>query len=70
MICNADEGGTGAYKDRIIFESDPIVLEGMAICGHAIGSKKGYIYCRGEYPQVVDLLKKAIQSSQGKGSFR
>jgi NADH:ubiquinone oxidoreductase subunit F (NADH-binding) len=68
VICNADEGEPGTYKDRIIFESDPhIVLEGMAICGHAIGSKKGYIYCRGEYPQVVDLLKKAISQAKEKG---
>ena len=51
VICNADEGEPGTYKDRIIMENDPqSVLEGMAICGYAIGANKGYIYCRGEYP--------------------
>jgi NADH-quinone oxidoreductase subunit F len=39
------------------------LLEGMAICGHAIGSDQGYIYCRGEYPFVVELLRKAIDSA-------
>jgi NADH:ubiquinone oxidoreductase subunit F (NADH-binding)/(2Fe-2S) ferredoxin len=68
VICNADEGEPGTYKDRIIFESDPhIVLEGMAICGYAIGAKKGYIYCRGEYPYIVDLLKTAIKQAKDAG---
>ncbi|MGI6066787.1 MAG: NADH-quinone oxidoreductase subunit F, partial [Bacillota bacterium] len=48
VVCNADEGEPGTYKDRIIMENDPhIVLEGMAICGYAIGANQGYIYCRG-----------------------
>lgn len=61
VVCNADEGEPGTYKDRIIMESDPHrLLEGMAICGYAVGANKGYIYCRGEYPYVVDILKQAI----------
>ncbi len=68
VVCNADEGEPGTYKDRIIMESDPhTVLEGMAICGYAIGSKKGYIYCRGEYPYVVEGLKTAISQAKDKG---
>lgn len=68
VVCNADEGEPGTYKDRLIMENDPQSLfEGMAICGYAIGSKKGYIYCRGEYPQVIELLKAAIAQAKDKG---
>ncbi|MDD2496549.1 MAG: NADH-ubiquinone oxidoreductase-F iron-sulfur binding region domain-containing protein [Desulfitobacteriaceae bacterium] len=68
VVCNADEGEPGTYKDRIIMENDPhIVLEGMAICGHAIGATQGYIYCRGEYPGVVDTLNTAIAQAKEKG---
>jgi NADH:ubiquinone oxidoreductase subunit F (NADH-binding) len=67
VICNADEGEPGTYKDRVIMEQDPhSVLEGMAICAYAIGAKKGYIYCRGEYPFLVDLLKTAINQAREK----
>jgi len=65
VICNADEGEPGTYKDRIIMETDPqTLLEGMAICGYAIGATKGYIYCRGEYPYVVDILNQAIAQAK------
>jgi len=68
VVCNLDEGEPGTYKDRIICEKNAqALLEGMAICGVAIGSKQGYIYCRGEYPGVVDLLKKAIASAKANG---
>ena len=68
VVCNADEGESGTYKDRIIMESDPHrLLEGMAICGYAVGANKGYIYCRGEYPYVVDILKQAIAQAKDKG---
>lgn len=68
VVCNADEGEPGTYKDRIILENDPhTVLEGMAICGCAIGATKGYIYCRGEYPHLVELLKQAIAQAEAKG---
>ena len=68
VVCNADEGEPGTYKDRIIMETDPqTLLEGMAICGYAIGSNKGYIYCRGEYPYVVEILNKAIAQAKEKG---
>ncbi len=68
VVCNFDEGEPGTYKDRIIVQKDPqSLLEGMAICGHAVNSKQGYIYCRGEYPYVVDLLNRAIDQARGKG---
>ena len=68
VVCNADEGEPGTYKDRIIMMEDPQSLfEGMAICGYAIGSNKGYIYCRGEYPYVVENLNKAIKQAKDKG---
>jgi len=51
VVCNADEGDPGAYMDRSIIESDPhSVLEGMLICGHAIGACEGFVYIREEYP--------------------
>ena len=68
VVCNLDEGEPGTYKDRTIVQKDPqTVLEGMAICGHAIGSKQGYIYCRGEYPYVVEQLNQAIDQAKAKG---
>jgi NADH-quinone oxidoreductase subunit F len=68
VVCNLDEGEPGTYKDRIICEKNAqALLEGMAICGHAIGSNQGYIYCRGEYPFVVELLKNAIASAKSSG---
>lgn len=68
VVCNLDEGEPGTYKDRIICEKNAqALLEGMAICGHAIGSNQGYIYCRGEYPFVVELLRNAIASAKASG---
>lgn len=68
VVCNADEGEPGTYKDRIIMENDPqSLLEGMAICGYAIGAQKGYIYCRGEYPYVVERLNEAIAQAKSAG---
>jgi NADH-quinone oxidoreductase subunit F len=68
VVCNADEGEPGTYKDRMIMENDPHTLfEGMAICGYAIGANKGYIYCRGEYPQVIEILNTAIAQAKEKG---
>ena len=68
VVCNADEGEPGTYKDRLIMENDPqSLIEGMAICAYAIGADKGYIYCRGEYPQVVKILRAAIAQATEKG---
>lgn len=71
VVCNADEGEPGTYKDRLIMENDPhTLLEGMAICGYAIGASKGYIYCRGEYPHLVQVLNAAIKQAAGKGYLK
>jgi len=68
VVCNFDEGEPGTYKDRIIVQKDPqTLLEGMAICAHAINSKQGYIYCRGEYPYVVEQLNRAIKQAKDSG---
>lgn len=70
VVCNLDEGEPGTYKDRIICEKNAqALLEGMAICGAAIGSEQGYIYCRGEYPTVVRLLRNAIASAKEAGAL-
>lgn len=68
VVCNLDEGEPGTYKDRIICEKNAqALIEGMAICAEAINSKQGYIYCRGEYPFVVRLLRNAIDSAKKVG---
>ncbi len=68
VICNADEGEPGTYKDRFIMENDPhTVIEGILICAYAIGAQECYIYCRGEYREIIDLLKQAIGQARGKG---
>jgi formate dehydrogenase iron-sulfur subunit len=61
IVCNADEGDSGTYADRMIIEGDPFVLiEGMIIAGLAVGANKGYIYCRSEYPHAFETLQKTI----------
>ncbi|MGC8826647.1 MAG: NADH-ubiquinone oxidoreductase-F iron-sulfur binding region domain-containing protein, partial [Anaerolineae bacterium] len=68
IICNADEGDPGAYMNRSVLESDPhSVLEGMLIAGYAIGSSKGYIYCRAEYPLALKRLYIAIDQARERG---
>jgi NADH:ubiquinone oxidoreductase subunit F (NADH-binding)/(2Fe-2S) ferredoxin/NAD-dependent dihydropyrimidine dehydrogenase PreA subunit len=68
IICNADEGDPGAFMDRSILEGDPnSVLEGMAICGYSVGSNKGYIYIRAEYPLAIARLRTAIKEAYASG---
>ena len=68
VICNADEGEVGTFKDRYILENDPFsLIEGIAIAGHAIGAKQAYIYLRAEYHFLLDLLVKAITQAKKKG---
>lgn len=68
VICNADEGEPGTYKDRTIIENDPFtVIEGVLICAYAIGAKECYIYCRGEYQDSIDILRHAIKQAKDKG---
>lgn len=68
VICNADEGDPGAFMDRSVLEGDPHrVIEGMAICGYAIGADEGYIYVRAEYPLAIKRLKIAIRQAEEMG---
>ena len=68
VICNADEGEPGNFKDRIIMEGDPhSVVEAMVIAGYAVGAHKGYIYVRGEYKQAINKLNKAVTDAKSKG---
>ncbi|MCL6581440.1 MAG: NAD(P)H-dependent oxidoreductase subunit E, partial [Firmicutes bacterium] len=68
VVCNADEGDPGAFMDRSVLEGDPhSVIEGMAICGYAIGSNQGYVYVRAEYPLAVERLKHAIDQAREYG---
>jgi formate dehydrogenase iron-sulfur subunit len=64
IVCNADEGDSGTFADRIVMEGDPFVLiEGMTIAGLAVGANKGYIYVRSEYPHAIANLNHAIASA-------
>ncbi|WP_456268379.1 formate dehydrogenase [Kushneria sp. AK178] len=61
VVCNADEGDSGTFADRLVMECDPYMLiEGMAIAGLAVGAEQGYIYLRSEYPLAHDILDDAI----------
>lgn len=62
VICNGDEGDPGAFMDRSVLESDPYrILEGMTIAGYAVGSNRGYVYVRAEYPLAIERLKLALR---------
>ncbi|MBL8302150.1 MAG: formate dehydrogenase, partial [Ideonella sp.] len=65
IVCNADEGDSGTFSDRMAMEGDPYMLiEGMAIAGLAVGATQGYIYVRSEYPQAIALLTEAIHRAE------
>jgi formate dehydrogenase iron-sulfur subunit len=68
IICNADEGDSGTYSDRMVMEGDPFVLiEGMTIAGIAVGATQGYIYLRVEYPHAHKALNEAIDKAYAAG---
>ena len=68
VVCNADEGDPGAFMDRSIMEGDPhSIVEAMCICGYSIGSSKGLVYIRAEYPLAINRLKKAIEQARAYG---
>jgi len=68
IVCNADEGDSGTFADRIVMESDPYVLiEGMTIAGIAVGATRGYIYVRSEYPHSIRQLEAAIATAAQRG---
>lgn len=68
VVCNGDEGDPGAFMDRSLLEGDPhSVIEGMAICGRAIGAEQGYVYVRAEYPLAIERLSYAIEKAHEYG---
>ena len=68
LVCNADEGEPGTYKDRVIMEGDPhTVIEGILIGAYAVGAKECFIYVRGEYQKSIELLRKAVTAAEEKG---
>ncbi|WP_370208944.1 formate dehydrogenase beta subunit [Pararhodobacter marinus] len=68
IVCNADEGDSATFADRMLMEGDPFTLiEGMAIAGIAVGATKGYIYTRSEYPVAISQFQKAIEIARREG---
>ncbi len=66
IVCNADEGDSGTFADRMIMEGDPFVLiEGMAIAGIATGATKGFVYIRSEYPHAIKAMERAVRIARG-----
>ena len=68
IVCNADEGDSATFADRMLMEGDPFTLiEGMAIAGLATGATKGYVYIRSEYPIAIEVMQKAVQIARTEG---
>lgn len=66
VVANADEGDSGTFADRLVMEADPFqLIEGMTICGMAVGASEGYIYLRSEYPKALHVLTEAISLAEG-----
>ncbi|MGE3252332.1 formate dehydrogenase beta subunit [Pseudonocardia sp.] len=68
VCCNADEGDSGTFADRMLMEGDPFtLLEGMAIAAHAVGAVEGFVYLRSEYPDAIATLTAAIETARERG---
>jgi formate dehydrogenase iron-sulfur subunit len=68
IVCNADEGDSGTFADRMVMEGDPFMLiEGMVIAGIAVGATRGYIYIRSEYPHSIKVMQAAIAAARRDG---
>ncbi|MCL4249832.1 MAG: NADH-quinone oxidoreductase subunit NuoF [Anaerolineae bacterium] len=68
VVCNADESEPGTFKDRVLLEGRPhLLLEGIALCGYAIGAQQGYLFVRGEYPEAARILQTAIDEAYAAG---
>ncbi len=68
VVCNADEGEPGTFKDRLILEGDPHrLIEGIMIAGYAVGARKGYVYVRGEYALSIERMQAAIDAARDAG---
>ena len=68
IVCNADEGDSATFADRMLMEGDPLTLiEGMAIAGIAVGATRGYVYTRSEYPVAIEMMRQAIAVARAAG---
>lgn len=68
VVCNADEGDSGTFADRMLMEGDPLsLIEGMALAGFAVGASKGYVYARSEYPHANAAFERALAVARGGG---
>jgi formate dehydrogenase iron-sulfur subunit len=68
VVCNADEGDSGTFADRMLLEGDPyLLIEGMAIAALAVGATKGFIYIRSEYPGAIETFDAAIRAARAAG---
>ncbi|MCB2117493.1 MAG: NADH-quinone oxidoreductase subunit NuoF [Rhodobacteraceae bacterium] len=68
IVCNADEGDSGTFADRMLMEGDPFTLiEGMAIAGLATGATKGFVYIRSEYPDAIEVMESAVRIGRTEG---
>ncbi|MBU0937142.1 MAG: NAD(P)H-dependent oxidoreductase subunit E [Spirochaetes bacterium] len=68
VVCNADEGEPGTFKDRIILESSPqLLIEGIIISAYAVGARRGFIYLRGEYGRAITIMRQALASAYAAG---
>jgi len=68
IVCNADEGDSGTFADRMLMEGDPFALvEGMAIAGLAVGAEQGFIYIRSEYPHAIKAMNRAVEIARTVG---
>ena len=68
IVCNADEGEPGCFKDRVILDYDPhAVIEGMTLAAYATGATRGFIYLRYEYPETLQILERALAEAEGAG---
>lgn len=68
IVCNADEGDSGTFADRMIMEGDPFsLIEGMAIAGLGVGATRGYVYLRSEYPNAIRVMEAAVRLARQRG---
>ncbi len=68
IVCNADEGDSGTFADRMVMEGDPFTLiEGMVIAGLGVGAEQGYVYLRSEYPDAIEVMERAVEIARDAG---
>ena len=68
IVCNADEGDSGTFVDRMLLEGDPMrLIHGMVASGYATGSTKGFVYLRSEYPLAADIFSKSLEQAYAEG---